>query len=71
MREPWQLSNIRLGVLYVAALVLGAQIVLLGWGLSEGRKVWGPALGAFAMLCLSFVVLLSAKSREQQGNKPV
>ena len=64
MSTHCQLSNSRLGLLYVAAMVLGADLILLCWRFSDGQPVWVPALGAFAMLCTSFSVLLSAKRRE-------
>ena len=64
MSTHCQLSNSRLGLLYVAAMVLGADLILLCWRLSDGHPVWVPVLGGFAMLCASFSVLLSAKGRE-------
>ena len=59
-----ELSNSRLGLLYVAAMVLGADLILLCWRFSDGQSVWVPVLGAVAMLCASFSVLLSSKKRE-------
>ena len=64
MRTPCQLSPRRLGLLYVAAMILGADLILICWGLSDGRSLWIPALGGVAMLCASFSVVLSAKRRE-------
>ena len=64
MSTHCQLSNSRLGLLYVAAMVLGADLILLCWRFSDGQSVWVPALGAVAMLCTSFSVLLSVKRRE-------
>jgi len=64
MSTHCQLSNSRIGLLYVAAMVLGADLILLCWRFSDGQPVWIPALGGFAMLCASFSVLLSAKRRE-------
>jgi hypothetical protein len=64
MSTPCQLSNSRLGLLYVAAMVLGADLILLCWRFSDGQSVWVPALGAVAMLCTSCSVLLSIKRRE-------
>jgi hypothetical protein len=62
MRTRWQLSHMRLGVLYVAAMLLGGNLVLLCWRLSEGQTVWGPILGVVSMLCTSYSMLHSAKS---------
>jgi hypothetical protein len=59
-----ELSNSRLGLLYVAAMVLGADLILLCWRFWDGQSGWIPALGGIAMLCASFSVLLSAKKRE-------
>ena len=64
MGAPCQLSKSRLGLLCVAAMVLGADLILLCWRFSDGQSVWAPALGSVAMLCASFSVLLSAKQRE-------
>jgi len=64
MRTHCQLSPRRLGLLYVAAMVLGADLILLCWRFSDRQSVLVPALGAVAMLCASFSVLLSAKKRE-------
>ena len=64
MSTPCQLSNSRLGLLYVAAMILGADLILTCWGFSDGRSTWIPALGGVAMLCASFSVVLSAKRRE-------
>ena len=58
------LSHSRLGLLCVATMVLGADMILLCWRFSDGQSVWVPALGAVAMLCVSFSVLLSSKKRE-------
>jgi hypothetical protein len=49
-------------VLYVAAIVLGGDLVLLYWRLSEGQTVWRPVLGVVSMLGTSCSVLLSAKA---------
>jgi uncharacterized membrane protein len=62
MRTRWQLSHMRLGMLYVAAMLLGGHLVLLCWRLSEGQTIWGPVLGVVSMLCTSCSVLLLAKS---------
>jgi hypothetical protein len=64
MNAYCQLSNSRLGLLYIAAMVLGADLILLCWRFSDGQSLWVPALGGSAMLCASFSVLLSAKKRE-------
>jgi len=64
MSTHCQLSHSRLGLLYVAAMVLGADLILLCWRFSDRQSVLVPALGAVAMLCASFSVLLSAKKRE-------
>jgi hypothetical protein len=64
MSTHCQLSNSRLGLLYVAAMVLGADLILLCWRFLDGQSLWTPALGGVAMLCTSFSVLLSAKKRE-------
>jgi len=65
MSTPCQLSHSRLGLFYVAAMVLGADLILLCWRFSDGQSVWVPALGAVAMLCASCSVVLSAKRRER------
>ena len=59
-----ELSNSRLGLLYVAAMILGADMILFCWRFSDGQSVWPPGLGGVAMLCVSFSVLISAKKRE-------
>ena len=59
-----ELSNSRLGLLYVAAMVLGADLILLCWRFLDGQSGWIPAFGGGAMRCASFSVLLSAKKRE-------
>jgi hypothetical protein len=64
MSTPCQLSHSRLSLFYVAAMVLGADLLLLCWRFSDGQSVWVPALGAVAMLCTSFRVLLEATKRE-------
>jgi hypothetical protein len=64
MSTHCQLSNSHLGLLYVAAMVLGADLLLLCWRFSDGQSVWVPALGAVAMLCTSFRVVLEATQRE-------
>ncbi len=64
MSTHCELSNSRLGLLYVAAMVFGGDLILLCWRFSDGQSVWVPALGAVAMLCASFSVLLSSKKRE-------
>jgi hypothetical protein len=64
MSTHCELSKSRLGLLYVAAMVFGADVILLCWRFSDGQSVWTPALGVVAMLCASFSVLLSAKKRE-------
>ena len=61
MRTHCQLSHSRLGLLYVAAMILGADLIVICWGFSDGRSIWIPALGGVAMLCASFSVVLSAK----------
>ena len=63
MGAPCQLSPRRLGLLYVAAMVLGADLILLCWRFADGQPVWVPALGGVAMLCASFSVLLEATKR--------
>jgi hypothetical protein len=64
MSTHCELPNSRLGLFYVAAMVLGADLILLCWRFSDRQSVLVPALGAVAMLCASFSVLLSAKKRE-------
>ena len=64
MSVPCQLSKSRLGLLCVAAMVLGADMILLCWRFLDRQSVLVPALGAVAMLCASFSVLFSAKKRE-------
>ena len=64
MSTHCQLSNSRLGLLYVAAMILGADLILICWRFSDGQSFWIPALGGCAMLCTSFSVLLSVKRRE-------
>jgi hypothetical protein len=64
MSTHWLLSNSHLGLLYVAAMVLGEDLILLCWRFADGQPVWIPALGACAMLCASFSVLLEATKRE-------
>jgi hypothetical protein len=65
MSTPCQLSNSRLALLYVAAMVLGADLILLCWRFADGQSVWVPALGGCAMLCASCSVLLAAKRQER------
>jgi hypothetical protein len=67
MGAPCQLSNSRLGLLCGAALVLGADLILICWRFSDGQPVWVPALGGFTMLCASFSVVLEATKREGVG----
>jgi CHASE2 domain-containing sensor protein len=64
MSASCQLSQSRLGLLCSATLVLGADLILICWRLADGQLVWIPALGACAMLCTSFSVLLEATKRE-------
>jgi hypothetical protein len=64
MSAPCQLSKSRLGLLCVAAMVLGADMILICWRFLDGQPVWVPALGAVAMLWTSCSVLLSVKRRE-------
>jgi hypothetical protein len=64
MSTPCQVSKSRLGLLWVAAMVLGADMVLICWRFVDGHPVWVPALGAVAMLCTSFSVLLSVQRHE-------
>ena len=64
MSTPCQLSKSRLGLLCVAAMVLGADMILICWRFVDGQPVWVPALGAVAMLWTSFSVLLSVQRRE-------
>ena len=64
MSAPYQLSQSRLGLLCGAALVLGADLILICWRFADGQPVWVPALGGVAMLCASFSVLLEATKRE-------
>ena len=67
MGAPCQVSHSRLGLLCGAAMVLGADLILICWRFSDGQPVWVPALGGFAMLCASFSVLLEATKREGVG----
>jgi hypothetical protein len=64
MSTPCLLSKSRLGLLWGAALGLGADLTLICWRFAEGQPVWVPALGGVAMLCASFSVLLEATKRE-------
>jgi len=64
MSAPCQLSKSRLGLLCVAAMVLGADMILICWRFVDGQPIWGPAFGAVAMLWTSFSVLLSVQRRE-------
>ena len=64
MSAPCQVSKGRLGLLWVAAMVLGADMILICWRFVDGQPVWVPALGAVAMLWTSFSVLLSVQRRE-------
>ena len=64
MGAPCQLSPSRLGLLCGAALVLGADLILICWRFADGQPVWVPALGGVAMLCASCSVLLEATKRE-------
>ena len=64
MNAYCQLLYSRLGLLYGAAMVLGADLILLCWRFSDGQSLLAPALGGSAMLCASLSVLLSAKKRE-------
>ena len=53
MSAPCQLSQSRLGLLCSAAVVLGADLILICWRFADGQPVWVPALGGCAMLCVS------------------
>jgi hypothetical protein len=64
MNAYCQFSYSRLGLLYVAAMVLGADLILLCWRFADGQSLWAPVLGGSAMLCASLSVLLSANKRE-------
>jgi len=64
MSAPCQLSKSRLGLLCVAAMVLGADMILICWRFVDGQPIWVPALGAVTMLWTSFSVLLSGQKRE-------
>jgi hypothetical protein len=64
MGAPCQVSHSRLGLLCGAAMVLGADLILICWRFADGQPVWVPALGGCAMLCTSFSVLLDATKRE-------
>jgi hypothetical protein len=64
MSAPCQLSKSRLGLLCVAAMVLGADMILICWRFVDGQPIWVPSLGAVAMLWTSFSVLLSVQRRE-------
>ena len=64
MSAPCQLSKSRLGLLCVAAMVLGADMILICWRFVDGQPIWVPAFGAVAMLWTSFSVLLSVQRRE-------
>jgi hypothetical protein len=64
MSAPCQLSKSRLGLLCVAAMVFGADMILICWRFLDGQPLWGPALGAVAMLWTSCSVLLSVNRRE-------
>jgi hypothetical protein len=65
MSTHGQLSQSRLGLLSVAAMVLGADLILLCWRVAEGQPVGIPALGGGAMLCASHSVLLAAQRRKR------
>jgi hypothetical protein len=62
--RSWNLSNLQLGLLYGAAVVLGGDLVVIFWHFSQGRAIWGPIMGAIAMLLTSLNVLRAAKRRE-------
>ena len=64
MSASCQLSQSRLGLLCGAAVVLGADLILICWRFADGQPVWVPALGGCAMLCVSCSVLLDATKRE-------
>ncbi len=64
MKTQCQLSKSRLGLLYVAAMVFGADLILLCWRFADAQSLWVPALGGIAMLCASCSVVLSATKRE-------
>jgi hypothetical protein len=64
MSAPCQLSKSQLGLLCVAAMVLGADMILICWRFVDGQPIWVPALGAVAMLWTSCSVLLSVQRRE-------
>ena len=64
MKSQCHLSKSRLGLLYVAAMVLGADLILLCWRFADAQSLWVPALGGIAMLCTSCSVVLSATKRE-------
>jgi hypothetical protein len=60
-----QLSQSRLGLLSVAAMILGADLILLCWRFADGQLVWIPALGGCGMLCASCSVSLAAQRQER------
>jgi hypothetical protein len=64
MSAPCQLSKSRLGLLCVAAMVLGADMILICWRFLDGQPLWVPALGAVAMRWTSCSVLLAVKRQE-------
>ena len=64
MQTPGQLSKSRRGLLYVAAMVLGADLIGLCWRVADAPSLGVPALGGIAMLCASCSVVLSATKRE-------
>src|SRR5919109_526723 len=63
MSAPCQLSPSRLGLLCGAALVLGADLILICWRFADGQPLWVPALGGVATMPTGSVVL---KDREQK-----
>ena len=59
-----ELSNSRLGLLYVAAMVLGADLILLCWRFLDGQSGWIPAFGGGRnALCLVQCFALSKETR--------
>lgn len=44
----WNLSHVQLGLLYVTAVIFGANVIIICWNASQRRSVWGPIMGALA-----------------------
>ena len=63
----WNLSHVQLGLLYVTAVVFGANVIIICWNASQRQSVWGPVMGTVAMLFTSYSVLRAAKKQARVG----